>query len=40
MTNPAIGTCEDEGHDWRFIGQAEDGTTFYRCRRCGAECER
>ena len=30
--------CE-EGHDWRFTGEAEDGTKFFRCRRCGEEGE-
>lgn len=27
--------CEELGHVWLFMGRAEDGTLFYRCRRCG-----
>lgn len=25
----------DEGHDWRTVGTAEDGTRISRCRVCG-----
>lgn len=27
-------TCEENGHHWVYIGSAEDGTSFYRCRWC------
>lgn len=26
--------CAD-GHDFQMTGEAADGTTFWRCRRCG-----
>ena len=28
--------CE---HRWLYIGEAKDGTTFYRCPKCGKEVE-
>lgn len=31
--------CESEGHEWRRIGTAKDGTTFFRCMVCGIETE-
>ena len=31
--------CEEDGHDWHRLGQDEEGTTYYRCRRCGEECD-
>lgn len=31
--------CEEDGHHWIYLGSAEDGTSFYRCRRCGLEGE-
>ena len=31
--------CEENDHDWRFTGRASDGTTFYRCPKCGAEVD-
>jgi hypothetical protein len=31
--------CEEIGHDWRLIGTADDGTTFFKCRKCGEETE-
>ena len=31
--------CEEEGHDWLFVGRAPDGTCFYRCRHCKIEGE-
>ena len=31
--------CEEDGHDWIYLGSAEDGTTLYRCRICGVEEE-
>jgi hypothetical protein len=30
---------EDGKHDWRYVGTAKDGTTFYKCRCCGIESE-
>lgn len=32
-------TCEENGHHWVYIGSAEDGTSFFRCRWCGVEEE-
>ena len=31
--------CETDGHELRRLGEASDGTTFYRCRQCGKEVE-
>lgn len=31
--------CEEDGHDYRRIGEANDGTAFYRCRFCKDEIE-
>jgi hypothetical protein len=39
LEHPAYFGCEENGHSWQFAGRAEDGTTFYRCRRCGATSE-
>lgn len=39
MNCPDCSNCEDEGHDWKHTGTAEDGTSFYKCRRCGIETE-
>lgn len=27
--------CEDESHDWKSVGTAEDGTRISKCRVCG-----
>lgn len=33
--------CDEEGHDWHFIGyEAGEARPYYRCRRCGQESER
>lgn len=37
--HPDYFSCEENGHSWQFTGEADDGTKFYRCRRCGAETE-
>jgi len=37
--HPDYWSCEANGHDWTYAGRAEDGTTFYRCRRCGVSNE-
>jgi len=39
MEHPEYWSCEANGHNWKFAGRAEDGTTFYRCTRCGATSE-
>lgn len=31
--------CSEDGHSWRFLGEAKDGTRFYKCRHCGVEDE-
>ena len=32
--------CSDpDGHDWRCVGEASDGTTFYKCYNCPLEYE-
>lgn len=31
--------CKEDGCDWKWIGQDEDGRNYYKCRRCGEECE-
>lgn len=28
---------EECRHSWRLTGTASDGSTFYKCRNCGAE---
>ncbi len=27
-------TCEEDGHDWLYLGEA-GGESFFKCRRCG-----
>lgn len=34
-----LNDCAFEGHDWVLIGEAPDGTVFFRCRACGKESE-
>lgn len=31
--------CEIDGHEWRPLGTASDGTAFARCVHCGKEDE-
>jgi hypothetical protein len=31
--------CSVDGHRFVFVGRAEDGTVFVRCRKCGREEE-
>ena len=36
LTTPPS-NCEDDGHDWVFLGRDSEGNSCYRCRRCGME---
>lgn len=39
--SPEDECTEETGHvgPWNCTGEAEDGTTFYRCANCGEEAE-
>lgn len=39
MNCPDCHNCEEDGHVWIKTGEHEDGTCFYRCRRCGEQAE-
>lgn len=32
-------SCEEDNHNWKRLGQTEDGCTFIKCRECGKEYE-
>jgi hypothetical protein len=34
-----LACVDDEGHEWRSLGTAKDGTGFVKCVRCGREEE-
>lgn len=31
--------CEEEGHDWHYLGHNPEGDAYYICRRCRQESE-
>lgn len=38
LTTPPA-DCKEDGHSWHRIGQDAEGTTYFKCRRCGQEDE-
>ena len=39
IPGPETWDCEVDEHEWYYIGTASDGTSFYRCKKCGKEEE-
>lgn len=39
MPEPDYWDCEDDGHEYKLLGCTEDGAAFYKCKKCGEECE-